>query len=112
MLLDILEEHFDEASFLYERWKADTAAQASENDGAVDIPERLRTHLQGLALGGADAWTLCQPKLTPFGPGAVFVAAWVSMAVREQALELDPAALSGSGLQDALRDALRVASAR
>jgi hypothetical protein len=73
MLLDILEEHFDDASFLAERW-LDRGASSAEHEEAE---QRLRAHLDGLMLGGATAWELSKHRLA--GAGDVFVAAWAAL---------------------------------
>lgn len=87
MLLDVLEEHFDEASFLYEQWKSGPNHSAAGSD--PDVERRLHAHLDGLLLGKGSAWQLCEPKLGTSSPGDAFVAAIVAQANdRHPSLEL------------------------
>ncbi len=52
---DILEEHLDEASFLWTQWETALAsARYTIGDVAAGPEERLRAHLDALALGGAE----------------------------------------------------------
>ena len=55
-LPDIHAEHLDEAEFLWTQWeRAQTSLAVPALDVAVGVEDRLRAHLDGLRVGGADA---------------------------------------------------------
>ena len=55
-LPDIDAEHLDEAEFLWSQWeRAQTSLAVSALDVALGVEDRLRAHVDGLTIGGADA---------------------------------------------------------
>ena len=59
----IYEEHLDEASFLYEQRKRYLEDPEVTLTDVAELEARLEAHLDGLALGGAQAETLCRAKV-------------------------------------------------
>lgn len=81
ILWDVLEEHLDEAEFLWSSWE--TALDSSMTPlQVVDGPEeRLIAHLHALYLGGATvARRLLEPALASASPGKAFAAAHALLA--------------------------------
>jgi uncharacterized protein (TIGR02270 family) len=73
---DIVEEHLDEAAFLYGQWEAALRSPLYTLQEIADGPEeRLLAHLDGLVLGGPRvAKRLLLPALESDEPGFVFAA--------------------------------------
>jgi uncharacterized protein (TIGR02270 family) len=88
---DVLEEHLDEAAFLWSQWERALASPVTTIARVAAGPEeRLLAHLDGLALGGpVAAEQLLVPALGDDDPGKAFAAA---------------AALAASGGLEAIRD--------
>ncbi|MCG3117193.1 MAG: TIGR02270 family protein [Candidatus Manganitrophus sp. SA1] len=80
ILLDILEEHLEEADFLFQQRTIALTDRAYDLDGLAELEERLLAHLDGLVLGGKEAWALLAPKLAGGEVGEVFAAAFVALA--------------------------------
>lgn len=74
MILDILDEHIDEAEDLFERrlLAFDMLDLTGEDLAALDA--RLRAHLEGLLLGEETSWELCRDYLVDGSVGQAFVA--------------------------------------
>jgi len=70
MLVDILEEHFDEASFMAEQW---VRGDGQQNRRAVR--RRLLAHLEGLLQDRTQALALCEDAS---GASVTFIAAWLA----------------------------------
>ena len=79
ILIDILEEHIEEADFLWQQRKNALSDRAYNLGDLAELEERLFAHLDGLALGGNDAWKLLEPKLSSGEEGEVFTAAFVAL---------------------------------
>ena len=81
---DVVEEHLDEAEFLFEQWQAAIDSPIYTLDEVVAGPEgRLRAHLDGLAVGGtAVAERLLWPVVSEGSPDAARVSA-AAMALAE-----------------------------
>jgi uncharacterized protein (TIGR02270 family) len=75
---DIVEEHLDEAAFLWQLWEeALRSPDYTLAEIAEGPEERLRAHLDGLVLGGPKvAEKLLLPALEGDDPGAAFAAAF------------------------------------
>lgn len=110
ILIDILEEHLEEADFLFHQRKNALGDRVYNLDDLAELEERLLAHLDGLVLGGKEAWTLLEPKLAEGEVGEVFAAAFVAMEsgdparvelVRKTFAEAEGAVLDG------IRQALR-----
>lgn len=83
ILLDILEEHFEEVDFLcLQRGKA-LSERGFDLGRLTELEERLLAHLDGLILAEGDAWNLLKPKLTEGDRGEAFAAAFVALASGE-----------------------------
>lgn len=74
MIKQILEQHAAEAAVLW--IPRDVAARAPNYTLAdlEEVDERLEAHLDGLRLGGDDAWAIAKKALASPLPGRVFVA--------------------------------------
>ncbi|WPB78297.1 TIGR02270 family protein [Archangium violaceum] len=51
VMMDVYEEHLDEAAFLWSRWEHALVAPEFNLEGTVELEKRLLAHLDGLALG-------------------------------------------------------------
>ncbi|WP_375767147.1 TIGR02270 family protein [Archangium gephyra] len=54
-LMDVLEEHLDEAAFLWLQWERSLVASQYALNEVTGIEERLLAHVDGLVIGGAPA---------------------------------------------------------
>jgi uncharacterized protein (TIGR02270 family) len=79
ILLDILEEHLEEADFLFYQRENALGDRVYDLDALAELEERLLAHLDGLVLGGKAAWALLEPKLAGGELGEIFAAAFVAM---------------------------------
>ena len=69
---EIVEQHFEEASFLWsQRDVAVTATNYVLSDLAF-LDERIEAHVDGLRVAGDYGWALCEAGLDPQDPGTVF----------------------------------------
>lgn len=69
---EIVEQHFEEASFL---WSQRDAAAKATNYSLPDLAfldERVEAHLDGLRVAGENGWELCENGLDLDDPGTVF----------------------------------------
>ncbi|NKE72410.1 TIGR02270 family protein [Candidatus Manganitrophus noduliformans] len=110
ILLDILEEHLEEADFLFQQRTNALADRAYDLDGLAELEERLLAHLDGLVLGGKEAWALLEPKLAGGALGEVFAAAFVALESGDPArIELLQKTFGGAEgpVLDGIRHALR-----
>ncbi len=112
IITDILEEHLEEADFLWQQRENALEDRAYTLAGLAELEERLLAHLDGLTLGGQEAWALLEPKLAGAEPGEVFAAAFVALESRDpKRIGLIQKALSEandavlSGIRHALRHA-------
>jgi uncharacterized protein (TIGR02270 family) len=78
ILTDILEEHIEEADFLFHQREKALLNRVYDLDGVAELEERLLAHLDGLVLGDKEAWKLLAPKLIDGEAGEVFAAAFVA----------------------------------
>jgi uncharacterized protein (TIGR02270 family) len=79
ILIDILEEHLEEADFLFQQRENALSDRVYDLDGLAELEERLLAHLDGLLLGEKEAWKLLEPKLAGGELGACFAAAFVAL---------------------------------
>jgi uncharacterized protein (TIGR02270 family) len=112
LLLDVLEEHADEMSFLFSQRLYALDALTLDFAFLTGLDERLEAHLDGLLVGTDSSWELCQPLLGGEHPEEAFVA-W-SVALRSPppwswADEL-PAALPDGPALDGVLWALRLST--
>ncbi|WP_434349032.1 TIGR02270 family protein [Myxococcus virescens] len=86
--IDVIEEHFSEAAFLYSQWERALRGTNYNLEETAQLEERLLAHLDGLVLGGEPvAEALLSPALDGGEPGEVFCSVFASIA------ESPPAAL-------------------
>ena len=83
ILIDVIEEHLEEADFLWRQRRNALGDRGYNLDRLAELEERLLAHLDGLILAEADAWDLLQPKLTEGDVGEAFAAAFVALASGE-----------------------------
>ena len=79
MIRDIVEEHLDEAAYLYTRRQAAQRRVDATAEDVAELGRRLRAHLDGLLVGGAMAWELTQPALSQSNEAQAFVAGILAM---------------------------------
>jgi len=110
VLTDILEEHLEEADFLFHQRENALSDRVYDLNGLAELEERLLAHLDGLVIGGEEAWALLEPKLAGEEAGEVFAAAFVALAsgdpARIELLQKTFGAAEGPIL-DGIRHALR-----
>jgi uncharacterized protein (TIGR02270 family) len=80
ILLDIVEEHLEEADFLWSHRQSALADRDSTLHRLAELEERLLAHLDGLVLSEEAGWELLSPKLIEGETGEAFAAAWVALA--------------------------------
>lgn len=79
-LRDILEEHLEEADFLYGQRQAALLDDVYDLAGLAELEERLLAHIDGLVVAGEEGWELLEPKLTGDVEGEAFTAALAALA--------------------------------
>lgn len=79
MLLDILQEHLDEAEWLFARRQAAFGQLDMTVADLAAIDARLRAHLDGLLVDPAAAWELCAGWLVEGTESQAFVAGIVAL---------------------------------
>lgn len=89
ILRDIVEEHLEEADFLWHQRRNALGDRVYDLGRLADLEERLLAHLDGLLLAEADGWNLLKPKLTEGDRGEAFAAAFVAMASGEAGYRAD-----------------------
>jgi len=119
ILVDILEEHLEEAAFLWQQRGAALESRDYDFADLAELDERFLAHLDGLAVGGRESWKLLQPKLAEGEAGEAVAAGLVALqsGKREwidQVLQAFPAAEGEvlAGLADAFRHAAYVDAGR
>jgi uncharacterized protein (TIGR02270 family) len=79
--MDVLEEHFAEAAFLWSKWERALRSPDFELSEVTDLEERLLAHLDGLVLGGeVVAAELLLPALETDEAGRISAAAFALLA--------------------------------
>lgn len=79
-LRDILEEHLEEADFLYGQRQAALFDDVYDLAGLAELEERLLAHIDGLVVAGDEGWEMLEPKLAGDDPGEAFAAALAALA--------------------------------
>lgn len=109
---DILEEHADEAGFLFRQRGRAFRSRLVDVAGLESLDERLRAHLDGLAVAGAEGWKVVAAGLADDDPAQVFVAAATALvAGGEDGRAEVEAALGAPSSIEGLRWSLRLAGA-
>ena len=73
MILDILEEHIEEADFLFCQRQLAFGMLDLNGEDLAEMDERLRAHLNGLLLSQDAAWDFVRDFLTTGSAGEAFV---------------------------------------
>lgn len=60
ILDDVIEEHAEEAAFLWQQRDAAVRAPDYDIDDIADADERVEAHLDGLRIGGEKSWETCK----------------------------------------------------
>lgn len=81
LLRDVLEEHFDEACFLWRQRALAIGSRGLHRRDLSRIDERLLAHLDGLVIGGEPAWPLIGRGLDGPSPAAALVSAWIALTL-------------------------------
>lgn len=96
-LRDILEEHLEEADFLFGQRRAALFDDVYDLADLAELEERLLAHVDGLVVAGEEGWELLAPKLTGEDAGEAFTAALAALASnRKERREAVLAALPGA----------------
>ena len=110
IISDVIEEHFDEAAFLYQSRLQALASHRIGLSAFRRIEQRLLAHLDGLLVGGEMAWRLVEPNLQGPTRAAVAIAAYVACGLGEDpyieqlyAVLRDAPSPIFCGVRDALR---------
>jgi uncharacterized protein (TIGR02270 family) len=106
ILLDILEEHLEEADFLFQQRENALRDRVYTLDALSELEERLLAHLDGLVLGGKEAWALLEPKLAGGELGEVFAAAFAALESGDPA-RIDLVQKTFSTAEGAVLDGIR-----
>lgn len=81
LLMDIYEEHLDEASFLWMQWNRALVAPDYSLEDVAPLEERLLAHLDGLVVGGEPvARQQLLPALDSEEPERISAALWALLA--------------------------------
>jgi uncharacterized protein (TIGR02270 family) len=110
ILIDILQEHLEEADFLFHQRENALSDRAYDLGDLAELEERLLAHLDGLVLGGKEAWEILAPKLAEGELGEVFAAGFVALESGDAArIDLVQKAFAGAeaAVLDGIRHALR-----
>ncbi len=112
LMMNILEEHFSEATFLQSQWERALRGPHYNLEETAQLEERLLAHLDGLVLGGESVTqALLKPALEGGEPGEVFCSVFASIAESSHAeLEavLEMAPVAPPAIQAPLRRALEL----
>jgi uncharacterized protein (TIGR02270 family) len=82
VLTDIVEQHAEEAAFLWILRNEATRAPNRDLDSLGELDERIDAHLDGLRVAGTHGWEACREQLTWREAGEVFAAASVALQSR------------------------------
>jgi len=101
VLSDVIEEHAEEAAFLWQQRTAAVDAPDYDIEELAEADERVDAHLDGLKIGGERSWEICK-ELGWELPGEYFTA--MSIAIRLARQEFVEEVLSeAEGDEDATR---------
>jgi len=76
----LLEEHLEEADFLWDQREEALDSRDYDLDDLIGLEERLAAHVDALLIGGVPAWEMLLPALTGDAEGVRFAAACVALA--------------------------------
>ncbi len=107
---DIIEEHVDEAAFLFEQRRGAFASRLYDLERLAEHDERLLANLDGLMLAGDEGWKASIAGLESKNDGPAFVAGYVALASGEAArIETLAKAMADPKAIEGLSAALRLA---
>lgn len=75
LIEEIVEQHFDDASFLWSQRDAAVMSSLYTLDDMEELDGRLEAHLDGLRVAGDFGWELCENGLDDEDPGTLFTSA-------------------------------------
>ena len=84
MIEEIVDQHFEEAAFLWSQRDAATTATNYNLSDLAFLDERLEAHIDGLRVAGDYGWALCEGGLDPEDPGTVFTASVIAFESGEE----------------------------
>lgn len=99
---DVVEEHGEEATFLWTLRDAAVRNPAYSLTDLLDLDSRVEAHLDGLRVGGRQGWKLIQEALEGADPGAVFVAGVLAFGSGEKT-QIDKVLQIGESSPDSSR---------
>ncbi|WP_404361257.1 TIGR02270 family protein [Methylotuvimicrobium sp. KM1] len=79
----ILEQHVEEAAFLWILRDSAVGAPHYQLSDLAKLDSRIEAHLDGLRIGGADAWRLCEEALKLGEAGEVFAAGVLALESKD-----------------------------
>lgn len=79
----ILEQHAEEAAFLWVLRDSAVGAPHYQLSDLAKLDYRIEAHLDGLRIGGADAWRLCEEALKFGEAGEVFAAGVLALESKD-----------------------------
>jgi uncharacterized protein (TIGR02270 family) len=79
ILKHIVDQHFDEAAFLWEQRDAAVTAINYSLEDLAYLDSRVDAHIDGLRLAGEYGWKLCEDGLDAKEPGTAFATSVIAM---------------------------------
>ncbi len=80
----IIEQHWEEADFLWGQRSAATAKACFSLDSLTKLDERVEAHLDGLRIAGTEGWDLIMEVAGWEDPGEAFAAGVLSFEARDE----------------------------
>lgn len=108
-IVEVLQQHFDELTFLCEFWQSAIWDPDYDVEGVAELEERIHAHADGLVLGGNHSLPLLKEGLASDEPPAAFAAAYTLLRTRiEQAAQtvIDALCQAEQGPLDGISQAL------
>lgn len=102
VLIDIIEEHFEELDFLWAQRESVVVAPDWNLDELAELEERAEAHLDGLRLAEAHAVDIARPQLTGDAWSAATAATFVLMESSESDLQAEVVEALEAGAPDPL----------
>lgn len=82
VLVEIVEQHAEEAAFLWILRNEATRAPNQDLTSLSDLDERIDAHLDGLRVAGAHGWDICREQLAWREAGEIFAATHIAIQSR------------------------------
>jgi len=80
---EVINAHFDEASFLYSEYQTEIKASEPNVDYLNGVIARLGANLDGLVINAAAAWAFCEAAIEGDDAGEFFVASYLAFQSAE-----------------------------